>query len=208
MKWVMFPIIFAALATPLTAQWLKYPTPGTPRNADGKPSLAAPAPRTADGKPDLSGIWQRSSLKYERNVAADLKPGEIQPWAESLVRQRAEDLQKDSPGIQCLPWIPGESFCRSSARCRTKDSAQGWISPGFRSAATLRSYFSELLCQIPDKSGLPSAVRGAGAARFGLPSALRGMPGVGYFSHCAVSGVASTAKMIGNMTRFIRCLLR
>src|SRR5437867_11783206 len=40
MKRVMFPIIFAALATPLTAQWLKYPTPGTPRNADGKPSLA------------------------------------------------------------------------------------------------------------------------------------------------------------------------
>ena len=53
MKRVMFPIIFAALATPLTAQWLKYPTPGTPRNADGKPSLAAPAPRTADGKPRL-----------------------------------------------------------------------------------------------------------------------------------------------------------
>ena len=109
MKRVMFPIIFAVLATPLTAQWLKYPTPGIPRNADGKPNLAAPAPRTADGKPDLSGIWQRSSLKYERNVAADLKPGEIQPWAESLVRQRAEDLQKDSPGIQCLPWGPADN---------------------------------------------------------------------------------------------------
>ena len=109
MKRVMFPIIFAALATPLTAQWLKYPTPGIPRNADGKPNLAAPAPRTADGKPDLSGIWQRSSLKYERNVAADLKPGEIQPWAESVVRQRAEDLQKDSPGIQCLPWGPADN---------------------------------------------------------------------------------------------------
>ena len=57
----------------------------------------------------MSGIWQRSSLKYERNVAADLKTGEIQLWAESLVRQRAEDLQKDSPGIQCLPWGPADN---------------------------------------------------------------------------------------------------
>jgi hypothetical protein len=39
------------------AQWLNYPTPGTPRTPDGKPNLAAPAPRAADGKPDLSGVW-------------------------------------------------------------------------------------------------------------------------------------------------------
>ena len=29
------------------AQWLKQPTKGIPRTADGKPDLAAPAPRTA-----------------------------------------------------------------------------------------------------------------------------------------------------------------
>src|SRR5262249_2691661 len=40
------------------AQWLNYPTPGTPRLADGTPNLSAPAPRTADGKPDLSGVWR------------------------------------------------------------------------------------------------------------------------------------------------------
>src|SRR5213078_367143 len=108
-----------------------------------------------------------------------------------------------SAGPHGRHWIPGESFCRSSARCRTKDSAQGWISPGFRSAATLRSYFSELLCQIPDKSGLPSAVRGAGAARFGLPFGVRGMPGVGYFSHCAASVVVSANKIITNTMGFI-----
>jgi hypothetical protein len=34
-------------------------------------------------------------------------------------------------------------------------------------------------CQTPDRSGLPSAVRGGGAVRFGLPSLVRGMPGVG-----------------------------
>jgi len=39
------------------AQWLNYPTPGTPRTRDGKPNLTAPAPRAANGKPDLSGVW-------------------------------------------------------------------------------------------------------------------------------------------------------
>ena len=33
--------------------------------------------------------------------------------------------------------------------------------------------------QTPDRSGLPSAVRGVGADRFGRPSARRGVPGVG-----------------------------
>src|SRR5215831_3472042 len=97
-------VILTVLVTPLEAQWIDYRSPGIPRTAGGKPNLTAPAPRTADGKPDLSGLWQRISLKYDRNVTADLKPGEIQPWAEALVRQRAEDLQKDGPGIQCLPW--------------------------------------------------------------------------------------------------------
>src|SRR4249919_1689928 len=39
--------------------------------------------------------------------------------------------------------------------------------------------------QIPEKSTLPSAVRGAGASRFGFPSAVRGTPAVGYDGHCA-----------------------
>jgi hypothetical protein len=53
-------VLVAILATAvpgLQAQWLKYPTPGTPRTKDGKPDLNAPAPRAADGKPDLSGVW-------------------------------------------------------------------------------------------------------------------------------------------------------
>jgi hypothetical protein len=66
---------------PLAAQWLNRPTPGIPRTAAGKPNLAAPAPRTPDGKPDLSGLWNRVSPTYAHNVAADLKPGDIQPGA-------------------------------------------------------------------------------------------------------------------------------
>ena len=116
MKTVVFAIILFALTTPLAAQWVNHPTPGIPRIADGKPNLTAPTPRTADGKPDLSGLWQRISLKYERNIAADLKPAEIQPWAEALVKQRAEDLQKDHMSIQCLPWGPSYSTSARKAK--------------------------------------------------------------------------------------------
>src|SRR5215204_5241064 len=39
--------------------------------------------------------------------------------------------------------------------------------------------------QIPEKSGLPSGVRGEGADRLGFPSAVLGTPAVGYFNHWA-----------------------
>src|ERR1700688_1114757 len=39
--------------------------------------------------------------------------------------------------------------------------------------------------QIPDRSGLPSAVCGAGAVRSGLPSGVLGTPAVPYGGHCA-----------------------
>ncbi len=37
--------LFVCLAMSSHAQWLHYPTPGTPRTRDGKPNLAAKAPR-------------------------------------------------------------------------------------------------------------------------------------------------------------------
>jgi len=107
MKTFGLAIVFSVLATPLAAQWLDHPTPGIPRTPDGKPNLTAPAPRTPDGKADLSGIWQRTNnQKYRRNIAADLKPEEIQPWARELVAQRMEDLGKDHMAVRCLPWGP------------------------------------------------------------------------------------------------------
>ena len=35
-------VLFAFLSSGVHAQWLNFPTPGTPRTRDGKPNLAAP----------------------------------------------------------------------------------------------------------------------------------------------------------------------
>jgi hypothetical protein len=123
-------LLYAALlSNGAHAQWLNYPTPGTPRLPDGKPNLTAPAPRTTDGEPDLSGVWfhEQTSLaemkrlfgadiglgnvpgmeietvsKYALNIFADFKPGEapIRPEAMEILRQRK---QTDFPPTHCLP---------------------------------------------------------------------------------------------------------
>jgi hypothetical protein len=94
-----------ASVTPLAAQWLERRTPGIPRT-DGKPNLTAPLPRTADGKPDLTGLWSMVGNIAVNNVG-DLKPSEVQPWAQALVQQRTENFGKDNPRYQCLPEGPG-----------------------------------------------------------------------------------------------------
>src|SRR5712664_2619012 len=104
-------VLASLVSTTASAQWFKYPTPGTPRLANGKPDLSAPAPRTADGKPDLTGIWRGAGPLYRFNIAQDLKPEDIQPWAEALFLQRVRDSRKDSPLARCLPVsVPFHNF--------------------------------------------------------------------------------------------------
>jgi hypothetical protein len=107
MNAALMAVVTLAMSASLAAQWLNHPTPGIPRTADGKPNLAAPAPRTSDGKPDLSGLWNKVSPKYSRNIAADLKPEDIQPWARALVEQRKEDLGRQYMNVLCVPIGPG-----------------------------------------------------------------------------------------------------
>ena len=112
-------VVVASLVLPagaLNAQWLKEPTKGIPRSADGKPNLTAPAPRTAGGKPDLSGVWRFDAGPYSGNVSVDLKPEEIRPGVDALYKQRMEDLGKDDPStFRCLPSGP-----------RALHTPQGW----------------------------------------------------------------------------------
>jgi hypothetical protein len=108
------PAIMALLALPLSlslpAQWVKYPTAGIPRKADGTPNLSAPAPKLPDGTPDLRGIWrQPNGVKYTMNLAADLKPEDVPllPWAAKVYKERQDTLQKDDPVGHCnLPGVP------------------------------------------------------------------------------------------------------
>jgi hypothetical protein len=100
-------LFFSAVGAPLAAQWLNHPTPGIPRSPNGKPNPSAPAPRTPYGKPDLSGVWGMDGAKYLGNIAADLRPDDVQPWANAVFQQRALDLSKDDPSdIDCLPQGP------------------------------------------------------------------------------------------------------
>ncbi|HLH32441.1 MAG TPA: hypothetical protein VKY31_14650, partial [Terriglobia bacterium] len=114
MKILSIVLVCVALSVPAEAQWMHQPTVGIPRMADGKPNVSAAAPRTADGKPDLSGLWLKISPKYSRNIAADLKPEEIQPWARDLVEQRKENLGRDYMNVVCVPLGPGYAMSADS----------------------------------------------------------------------------------------------
>jgi hypothetical protein len=108
-------------STHLAAQWVKYPTAGVPRKADGNVDTSAAAPRTADGKPDLSGVWTSDEVDPRRpgvppnphdattsrrmlNLGVELPGGlPYQPWLASLVKQRTANMAIDDPHVQCFP---------------------------------------------------------------------------------------------------------
>jgi hypothetical protein len=129
-RWLLFLFVLIALfSVGADAQWLNYPTPGTPRTPDGKPNLTAPAPRAANGKPDLSGVWHvhPTSLAEMKRLYGDsvsaasvpgMEPDTVSKYAfdilldfepeESLMRpEAAEILRRHTPGTnpadRCLP---------------------------------------------------------------------------------------------------------
>lgn len=85
-------------------QWLKVPTPGIPRTADGRADLNAPTPRRPDGKPVLAGLW-RPSGRLIFDITRGLKPGETVPYrpaAEALYKTRVANDYKDDPTSNCI----------------------------------------------------------------------------------------------------------
>jgi len=119
-------LLSTLLATPaLMAQWIKYPTAGVPRKADGSVNMTAPVPRLSDGKPDFSGIWMTGEANNAQGAAAADVPGDqasirssrhmsnigvdipgglpYQPWLVPIVKKRTENQAIDDPHIRCLP---------------------------------------------------------------------------------------------------------
>jgi hypothetical protein len=136
MRSVCLLILLVGAHFSANAQWLNYPTPGTPRTPDGKPNLTAPVPRAANGKPELSGVWQveptpaeemrrlfgdmsadgalgdttSAFSKYLINILLDFKPEEspLRPEFAELLRQRRG---KETPLLHCLPiGIPADDL--------------------------------------------------------------------------------------------------
>jgi len=116
--------VFLVLA-PVYAQWIKYPTDGVPKTADGKPNLTAPAPRIAGGKPDFSGMWLPNDelpcpkmtlddagtceervlpSRQAANIAFGIPGGlPFQPWARELQKKRAASGSREDPHTHCMP---------------------------------------------------------------------------------------------------------
>jgi hypothetical protein len=123
-------VVLAGVFFCAQAQWLNYPTPGTPRTREGKANLSAATPRALNRKPDLSGVWEieptppgeiermlhadmsativteddpRLFSKYFFNILADFKPEDapVRPeLAERLRRRKGPPINTET---SCLP---------------------------------------------------------------------------------------------------------
>lgn len=131
MRWFVLAASLLLYGQSLDAQWLRFPTPGLPRTADGRPDLLAPTPRTSDGRPDLSGVWHvqptsRADMKrifgddvdavevpgmeidtiskYAINILLDFKPGEepVRPGVGDVLKRRLAGTEV-LPTTHCLP---------------------------------------------------------------------------------------------------------
>jgi len=119
----------ASVTVPTAAQWLDYPTPGTPLKKDGTVDRTAKAPRAFNGKPDLSGVWRIEPPKpgeierlyhpsevnavagddwreFDRhffNLFIDFKEGESPLRPEAVAQRERNRDPFATPSSRCLP---------------------------------------------------------------------------------------------------------
>jgi hypothetical protein len=125
-------VLVMFLGHTISAQWVNYPAPGTPRTPDGKTNMTARTPRASNGKPDLSGVWHvqptsREEMKrlygndvdaievpgmeidtvskYAINILQDFMPGEapVRPEVAEVMSRRGDHKPEALPLTYCLP---------------------------------------------------------------------------------------------------------
>src|SRR5579863_4886029 len=132
---IAFVILVAApfASTHLAAQWLKYPTAGVPRKADGKVDMSAPSPRMSDGKPDFSGIWTTGE-PFDRRALGLSSPkdlaGPIDPKSALATQTPADPTaivgsrQMANIGIDLPGGLPYQPWLAALTKQRTDNLAK------------------------------------------------------------------------------------
>jgi len=155
-------------------------------------------PRAADvtfaASPAAQPYCEAVAAQRNGQQAAGLDPAAVQSYVTSDTRSENLDTQDATAPAEIVADVSGYFMTGTPivggfspvnpARVLDTRLNQG-ASTAFAGGCVPRPFprFGSAVIHSPDRSGLPFAMRGAGAAMSTLPSAFRGTPAVGAFSH-------------------------